>query len=87
MEPVTIILALCIPLAFGVGWRVGASETAQLKTGVKYYRKNRDMWSKECRALNTRLADLRAAEAKRHTQRMAALAKANAANRAKRDVS
>ena len=87
MEPVTIILALCIPLAFGVGWRVGASEAAQLKTGVKYYRENMDMWRKECRALDTRLADLRAAEAKRHTQRMAALAKANAANRAKRAAS
>ena len=59
MEPVTIILALCIPLAFGVGWRVGAGT----------------------------IADLKAAEAKRHTQRMAALAKANAANRAKRDAS
>ena len=87
MEPVTIILALCIPLAFGVGWRVGGSPVAQLQFSVKYYRGSRDMWRKESHALHARLADLRAAEAKRDTQRMAALAKANAANRAKRDAS
>ena len=80
MEPVTIILALCIPLAFGVGWRVGHG--------------NPVYWLEQWRGVSLcrdedqiALDVLQAAEAKRHTQRMAALAKANAANRAKRDAS
>ena len=87
MEPATIILALCIPLAFGVGWRVGASETAQLKLDVAHYKQGKDAWRNDCLYYFDNLGDLQAAEAKRHTQRMAALAKANAANRAKRDAS
>ena len=73
MEPVTIILALCIPLAFGVGWRVGSASKNRLPTD-------------EIDDVLHQIAVIRDAEAKRHTQRMAALAKANAANRAKRDV-
>ena len=84
MEPVTIILALCIPLAFGVGWRVGLGERAQLLSAVKYYRQGREEW-REAYVKNSNA--IMATEAKRHTQRMAALAKANATNRAKRDAS
>ena len=74
MEPATIILALCIPLAFGVGWRVGAGVISRVALD-------------EIDDVLHQLATIRAAEAKRHEQRMAALVMANAANRAKRDAS
>ena len=85
MEPVTIILALCIPLAFGVGWRVGC---ASINTQSERLRRaDRDVHDRAYMALAGILFDCEAAAAKRRKQYMAALAKANAANRAKRDAS
>ena len=85
MEPATIILALCIPLAFGVGWRVGSASSNT--ENERLCRADREVYESAYISAHLRLVDYEMTEAKRHTQRMAALAKANAANRAKRDAS